>query len=74
MDDQQELSNELIGRVLTDSDFRASLLKDPEGTLKAEGIEVDPAIVEAISGMDAEALDHAIADFTAAVKEGRGPE
>jgi hypothetical protein len=39
---------ELIGRALTDSDFRNKLLGSPEATLAEEGYEVGPEVIEAI--------------------------
>jgi hypothetical protein len=39
---------ELIGRALTDKEFRDRLLASPEATLKAEGYDVAPEVIEAI--------------------------
>ncbi len=39
---------ELIGRALTDMEFRSKLLSAPEATLAAEGYEVGPEVIEAI--------------------------
>jgi hypothetical protein len=64
---------DVIARAVTDADFRARLLADPEGTLAAEGYDVpaefvaqikaiDPADVAAATG----SLDAAFADRKAA--------
>ncbi len=68
------IPDEFIGRVLTDADFRAELLADPERTLKIAGIKVSQTIVDALVNMDAADFETALADFTASVKTGRGPE
>jgi hypothetical protein len=39
---------ELIGRALTDKEFRDRLLASPEATLDAEGYDVAPEVIEAI--------------------------
>ncbi|MDC3961297.1 Franean1_4349 family RiPP [Polyangium jinanense] len=39
---------ELIGRALTDVEFRKKLLAAPEATLTAEGYEAVPEVIEAI--------------------------
>jgi hypothetical protein len=39
---------ELVERVEADERFRAQVLADLEGALRAEGFEPDPALVEAL--------------------------
>jgi hypothetical protein len=51
---------ELIGRALTDKEFRDRLLQSPEATLNAEGYEATPEVVEAIKSANPEEI-HAVA-------------
>ncbi len=51
----------IIGRAVTDADFRKRLLADPAATLEAEGFEADPELVEAIRKVDPAAAESALA-------------
>ncbi len=64
---------ELIGRAVIDADFRARLLADPQGTIEAEGFEVEPELINQLKAMDpvaaeaaARGLDQAFAERKAA--------
>jgi hypothetical protein len=51
--------DELAKQVMSDEAFRKRLLADPEGTLKAEGYDVTPDLLDAISNVspaDVEAM------------------
>jgi hypothetical protein len=48
---------ELIGRALTDKAFRDSLLASPEATLKAEGYDVSPEVIDAIKSANPEEIN-----------------
>ncbi len=50
----------LIGRAVTDDDFRRRLLADPKGTLEAEGYDVDPAVVAQLQTIDPKAAESAV--------------
>jgi hypothetical protein len=58
--DSNKTIQELIGRAVTDPDFRMRLFNDPEGTIAAEGYNV--AAAEAAINQ----LDEAFAGRTAA--------
>lgn len=53
----REKQEQLIGRILSDSVFRRSLTTDPEGTLKSNGFDYDPGLVNAISQVSPETLE-----------------
>jgi hypothetical protein len=55
--------NELIGTALLQSDFRARLLKDPAGTAKEDGIQLNEVQTKFISQIDPAALDEVAARF-----------
>jgi len=59
----------LIGRAVTDDAFRRRLLADPEGTLKAEGYDVDPAVVAQLRTIDPTAADAAVGHLDQAYAE-----
>ena len=50
-------------RVITDSEFAASLLADPESTLRAEGVEPTAEMLDALRGIDAADLRELAQDF-----------
>jgi len=50
---------ELIGRAITDKDFRQRLLKDPEGTIRAEGFVVDAETLAKLKQIDPVAAEEA---------------
>ncbi len=45
---------DLIGHAMSDKEFRTRLLASPEETLKAEGYEVGPEVIEAIKNANPE--------------------
>ena len=49
----------LFARAVTDPEFRAQLLADPEGTIKAGGYEIDDESLEMIKSFDADAAEAA---------------
>jgi hypothetical protein len=57
---------ELIGRAVVDADFRKRLLADPDGTIAAEGYEIDDELLAQIKSVDAAAAEAATADLDAA--------
>ena len=46
----------LVGRAIADSTFAATLLEDPESTLAEIGITPTPEMLNALQGIDVEAL------------------
>jgi hypothetical protein len=56
-------TEELIGHVLTDKEFRTKLLADPEVILAAEGYEVSPEVLEALKKINPEDVDTLAQDF-----------
>jgi hypothetical protein len=58
--DSNKTIHELIGRAVTDPDFRMRLFDDPEGTLAAEGYKIAPEVVEKFKALDVEAAEAAI--------------
>lgn len=51
--------NELIGRAVTDPDFRQQLLTDPEGTVKAGGYEIPTETMDQLKQIDPSAAEAA---------------
>ncbi len=47
----------LIGRAMLDPAFRRRLLEDAEGTVRAEGLDVSPALLGQFRAMDAAAAE-----------------
>jgi hypothetical protein len=45
---------DLIGHAMSDKSFRDRLLASPEETLRAEGYEVGPEVIEAIKAANAD--------------------
>lgn len=62
---------ELIGRAIIDADFRKRLLADPQGTIEAEGFEVEPELIEQLKGIDPAAAEAAAAGLDQAFSERR---
>ncbi|HZF52409.1 MAG TPA: Franean1_4349 family RiPP [Polyangiaceae bacterium] len=52
--------NELIGRAVTDPDFRMRLFNDPERTLADDGYELSPEVIEKLKSLDIEAAEAAV--------------
>ncbi len=46
----------LIGKVLTDPNFAKGLVENPEKALREAGIEPTPEILDALKGIDVEAV------------------
>jgi hypothetical protein len=57
-----KLPPEIIGKAVADSNYRDRLLADPRATLKADGVNVDDATVDAIAALDADKVDKMLAD------------
>ncbi len=49
--------------VLSDSDFCDALVRDPETTLRARGIEPTPEVIEALKGIDGDGLRKMVSAF-----------
>jgi len=48
--------NRLVGKALSDPGFCEALVKDPEATLRANGVEPTAEILDALKGLDAAAV------------------
>ena len=46
----------LVGKALSDEEFAAALVEDPEATLRQAGIEPTDEMLEALKGIDVEAV------------------
>lgn len=57
--------DEMIGRAITDPEFRGKLIKDPKGTIAAEGYEVADEVVTKLEAIDGSAADAAVQDLQA---------
>ena len=53
----------LVGKALSDDAFAAALVKDPEAALSEVGIEATPEMLEALKGIDVEAVKKLAAAF-----------
>ncbi|MCU0754670.1 MAG: Os1348 family NHLP clan protein [Xanthomonadales bacterium] len=60
MTDQVSNINEL---VLNDPSFCDALVRDPEATLRARGIEPTPEVVNALKAVDADGLRKLVSAF-----------
>ncbi len=52
--------DELVGRAVNDRNFRARLLKDPEGVIANGGYEVPDEVLETLKNIDPDIADEAI--------------
>lgn len=53
----------LVQKALTDVAFCDALVADPEGTLRANGVEPTDEMISALSGLDAESVQKLAAAF-----------
>lgn len=53
----------LVQRALTDEAFCSALVRDPAGTLRENGVEPTTEMIEALSGLDAQAVQKLAAAF-----------
>jgi len=53
----------LVGKILSDEDFAKALVENPEQTLKDNGIDPTIDLLEALEGVDIEALKNLAASF-----------
>jgi DNA-binding response OmpR family regulator len=53
----------LVGKILSDEKFAVALAEDPEKALQEAGIEPTIDLLEALQGVDAEALRQLAANF-----------
>ena len=53
----------LVGKALSDESFVEALVKDPEAALREVGFEPTPEILEALKGVDVEAIKKLAAAF-----------
>ena len=51
---------EIIARFMEDDDFRAKVLKDPQGTLDAEGYTASAELIDKLANADAAAVQQAV--------------
>lgn len=56
---------EMVGRAITDAEFRGKLLKDPKGTIATEGYEVSADIMAKLEAIDENAANAAVSDLQA---------
>ncbi len=54
---------DLIGKALTDKAFCSALIKDPEKTLKANGVKPTKEMIEALKALDETAVQKLAAAF-----------
>ncbi|MBT8207636.1 MAG: hypothetical protein HKN07_06225 [Acidimicrobiia bacterium] len=62
MNDEPAIPNELIGRAITDHEFRERFLADPQKTLDDEGysLKLSSSQLEAVQDLDDGVIDFAI--------------
>ena len=53
----------LVGKTLSDEEFAAALVESPEATLRQAGIEPTDEMIEALKGIDVEAVKKLAAAF-----------
>lgn len=53
----------LVGKALSDEKFVADLVANPEATLRGAGFEPTPEILDALKGVDVEAVKKLAAAF-----------
>ncbi len=53
----------LVGKALSDEGFAAALVNDPEAALRGAGFEPTDEILEALKGVDVEAIQTLAAAF-----------
>ncbi|MCG3209191.1 MAG: hypothetical protein FOGNACKC_02810 [Anaerolineae bacterium] len=53
----------LVGKILSDEDFAAALVDNPEKTLNKAGIEPTVDLLEALQDVDVESLKELAASF-----------
>ncbi|MCU0754668.1 MAG: Os1348 family NHLP clan protein [Xanthomonadales bacterium] len=49
--------------VLSDNDFCDALVRDPEATLRARGIEPTPEVIDALKAVDSDSLRKMVSAF-----------
>ncbi len=54
---------ELIGKILSDEEFTEKLVQNPKETLEAAGLEPTIDLLEALEGVDLDALKKLAATF-----------
>jgi hypothetical protein len=47
----------VMNKLVNDRDFAAALVADPEGTLRANGVEPTPEMVAALQGLEPAAVE-----------------
>lgn len=53
----------LVGKIMSDEQFAEALVANPKGTLKEAGIEPTVDLLEALDGVDVNALKELAATF-----------
>ncbi|MCF2151397.1 Os1348 family NHLP clan protein [Desmonostoc muscorum LEGE 12446] len=53
----------VVGRVLSDESFAQRLVESPEATLREVGVEPTPEVLEALQGVDIQAMQQLAAAF-----------
>jgi hypothetical protein len=55
---------EVVSRVISDPSFAEALATDAEGTLRGAGIEPTPEVLEALKGLDKNAIQRLATAFS----------
>ncbi len=53
----------IIGKALSDRAFCEQLINDPEATLRANGVEPTPEMIDALKGLDPDSVQKLAAAF-----------
>jgi hypothetical protein len=53
----------LMNKLLNDRNFAAALVADPDGTLRANGVEPTPEMIGALRGLDPAAIERLAGAF-----------
>ena len=53
----------VVGRILSDENFAQRLVESPEVTLREVGVDPTPELLEALQGLDLQALQQLTAAF-----------
>lgn len=59
----EKIPHEIIGKAITDPEFRQQLLNDPDAAIAVSGYELDEDQMEALRNLDSEAVDRAIEEL-----------
>jgi len=62
-----QLPPDIIGKAISDAEFRKALFDDPQGALSAAGFEASPEIVAALNKLDRAAVEAFVSSLGDAV-------